>query len=211
LEISIQFNEMNKSFENKKIFSDLSYSFYHRNYHLIGKNGSGKSTLLRMIAGLDSPDTGSIFVNNKRLVGGSNLNAKKIFYIPDDLAIYPFLTGKEFLSWIARARTSTPDEINEIIDRLGLNASQNTHIEDMSFGTKKKFLLASALIGQPEFIILDEPFNGLDKDSQYVLLSILKEKSNHSGIILTTHHDSNIDLLEPTKVEILKNKLVDMR
>lgn len=209
MEISIQFKDVSKSFNYKLIFSDLSYSFYQHNYHLIGKNGVGKSTLLRLIAGLDSPDAGSILINNHYLVGDSSLNAKRIFYIPDDLAIYPFLTGIEFLSWIGRARTSIPDEINEVIDRLELRTHQNISISDMSFGTKKKFLLASALIGKPDFIVLDEPLNGLDKQSQYVLLTMLKEKASSSGIILTTHHDSNIDLLEPIKIQVLENILVE--
>lgn len=209
MEISIQFEKVSKSFNQKLIFSDLSYSFYQRNYHLIGENGAGKSTLLRLIVGLESPDTGSIIMNNPYLVGDSRLNAKQIFYVPDDLAIYPFLTGIEFLSWIGRARTSTLNEINNVLDRLELKAHQNTSIADMSFGTKKKFLLASALIGKPDFIILDEPFNGLDKHSQCVLLAILKERASFAGIILTTHHDSNIDLLEPIKIQILQNKLVE--
>ena len=79
----------------------------------------------------------------------------------------------------------------------------------MSFGTKKKFLLASALVGKPDFIILDEPLNGLDKHSQQVLLTVLKEKSCDSGLIFSTHHDSNIALLDPIRVQISNCKLTD--
>lgn len=211
MDISIQLKKVSKSFHHKLIFSELSYVFYQRNYHVIGKNGTGKSTLLRLIAGLDSADAGSILINNRYPVGESNLNARRIFYIPEDLPIYPFLKGIEFLSWIGRARASTPDEINEVIERLELRTHQDSPIADMSFGTKKKFLLASALIGKPDFIVLDEPLNGLDKHSQYVLLTMLKEKSASSGIILTTHHDSNIDLLDPVKIQILEQILIEER
>ena len=93
MEISIHFENVDKSFNHKLIFSDLSFTFYKRNYHLIGKNGVGKSTLLRLIAGLDLPDSGSILINNHYAVGDSSLNAKRIFYIPDDLEIYPFLNN----------------------------------------------------------------------------------------------------------------------
>ncbi|KTC93177.1 MULTISPECIES: ABC transporter ATP-binding protein [Legionella] len=208
MEISITLKKINKSFKDKTIFSDLSYEFYKNNYHLVGKNGVGKSTLLRLLVGLDSPDSGSILLNNQFLMdSNTNQYAKKIFYVPDDLDIYPFLTGLEFLSWITKVRTNNPDEINTLIDKLELKQSQNTSIADMSFGTKKKFLLASALIGQPDFIILDEPFNGLDKHSQQVLLTILEEKAVSSGIIVTTHHDSNLALLNPLKIQILDKKL----
>ena len=209
MEISICIENVDKSFNHKLIFSDLSYVFYKRNYHLIGKNGVGKSTLLRLIAGLEIPDNGTIMINNHYAVGDSDLNAKRIFYIPDDLEIYSFLKGVEFLSWIGRARTIALNEINEVVERLELKSHQNTHISEMSFGTKKKFMLASALIGNPDFIVLDEPLNGLDKHSQVVLLTLLNEKSKSSGIILTTHHDSEIDLLKPIKIQVLKNKLIE--
>lgn len=186
------------------IFSNLSYNFGQNNYHLIGKNGAGKSTLLRLIVGMDVIDSGTIIIN-----GQNNTDTKQIYYVPDDLEIYPFLTGDEFLSWIAKARFSTPNELNKVIEQLELKIHLNTSIADMSFGTKKKFLLASALIGNPDFIILDEPLNGLDKNSQQVLLSILKEKAFNTGIIFSTHHDANIELLSPIKVQILNNKLIE--
>lgn len=204
---SIQFKNVSKSFTNKLIFSELSYNFYKKNYHLIGKNGSGKSTLLRLIVNLDTTDSGSITINNEYV--GTNELTKKIFYVPDDLAIYPFLTGKEFLSWIAKARASNVHEVNEVIDKLELRPHQDAYIADLSFGTKKKYILASALIGRADFIILDEPFNGLDQYSQSVLLTILKEKARYSGLILTTHHDAHIDLLNPIKVRIMNCKLIE--
>ena len=204
MEHSIQLININKSFSNKVVFSNLSYNFGQNNYHLIGKNGAGKSTLLRLIVGLDVIDSGSIIINGK-----NNTNTKQIYYVPDDLEIYPFLTGDEFLSWIAKARFSTSSELNKVIEQLELKIHLNTSIANMSFGTKKKFLLASALIGSPDFIILDEPLNGLDKNSQQVLLTILKEKSCSTGIIFSTHHDANIELLSPIKVQILNNKLIE--
>ena len=204
MEHSIQLININKSFSNKVVFSNLSYNFGQNNYHLIGKNGAGKSTLLRLIVGMDVIDSGTIIIN-----GQNNTNSKQIYYVPDDLEIYPFLTGDEFLSWIAKARFSTPNELTKVIDQLELKIHLNTFIADMSFGTKKKFLLASALIGSPDFIILDEPLNGLDKNSQQVLLSILKEKACNTGIIFSTHHDANIESLSPIKVQILNNKLIE--
>lgn len=209
MEISIQYKNVSKSFNHKLIFSDLSYTFYQRIYHLTGKNGVGKSTLLRMIAGMDSPDSGSIIINNQYAVGDRRLNAQRIFYIPDNLDLYPFLKGIEFLSWIGHARSSSVNEINVIMEKLELTPHKNICISDLSFGTKKKFLLASALIGKPDFIVLDEPLNGLDKHSQSVLLDLLLGQSRSSGIIFTTHHDSNIDLLNPIKLQILEHKLIE--
>ena len=194
---SIQLQKVDKAFANKVLFANLSYTFQQRVYHVIGKNGTGKSTLLRLLVGLDTPDSGSIILNNHYSVSDNSVNAKNLFYVPDDLAVYSFLTGKELLSWLAKARTNKVDEMHQVLELLELQPHLNTRISDISLGTKKKFLLSSALIGQPDFIILDEPLNGLDKKSQQTLLILLQEKAIHCGIILTTHHDAHLDLLNP--------------
>lgn len=205
----IQLQKVNKAFADTVLFTNLSYTFQQQAYHLIGKNGTGKSTLLRLLVGLDTPNSASIIVNNHYCVSETNVIAKNLFYVPDDLAVYPFLTGKKLLSWLAKARTKNISEVHQVIDRLELHAHVNTRISDMSFGTKKKFLLSSALIGQPDFIILDEPLNGLEKKSQDMLLTLLHEKATHCGIILTTHHDAHLDRLNPRKIEVIAHHLVE--
>lgn len=205
----IQLQKVNKGFADKVLFANLSYTFQQQAYHIIGKNGTGKSTLLRLLVGLDTADSGSIILNNHYSVTDTNVNAKNLFYVPDDLAVYPFLSGKELVFWLAKARKNNVNEVNQIVERLELQAHLNTRVSDMSFGTKKKFLLSSALIGQPDFIILDEPLNGLDKKSQQMLLTMLQEKATHCGIILTTHHDAHLDLLNPIKIEVVGHHLVD--
>jgi ABC-2 type transport system ATP-binding protein len=207
--VSIQLQKVNKAFSDKVLFENVSYTFQQQAYHIIGKNGTGKSTLLRLLVGLDTPDEGSIILNNHYSVTDNSIYAKNLFYVPDDLAIYPFLTGEAFLSWISKARTYHLDEMKQIIERFALQSHLDTRISDMSFGTKKKFLLSTALMGQPDFIILDEPLNGLDKNAQQTLLALLKEKSSHCGIILTTHHDLHLDLLNPIKIEVVEHHLVD--
>lgn len=204
MEIRIELKNVSKRYANKKIFSDLNFSFNQGCYHIVGENGAGKSTLLRLISALESPDSGTVFMKN----ANSNLS-QRIFYIPDDLAVYPFLTGIEFVSWIAKLRTQQLDEVSDILEQLELNPHQHTAIGKMSLGTKKKFLLASGLIGSPDFIVFDEPLNGLDKYSQSVFIELLSEKCKSSGIILTTHHEANIELLDPIRVVISHNKLTE--
>ncbi|CAM2791687.1 ABC transporter ATP-binding protein [Legionella worsleiensis] len=205
----IQLQNVNKAFADRVVFENLSYTFQKRAYHIIGKNGSGKSTLLRLIVGLDAPDSGFILINNRSYTAKNTIKPNNLFYVPDDLAVYPFLTGKELISWLAKARTQNDDEVNQIFERLELQAHLNTRISEMSFGTKKKFLLSSALIGQPDFIILDEPLNGLDKKSQRMMLTILQEKAANCGIILTSHHDDFFDELNPVRPELAEHRLFE--
>ena len=98
----------------------MSYIFYKKNYHIIGKNGVGKSTLLRLMVGLDNIDSGNIIINNDYQVKNIDKNAQRIYYVPDDLAIYPFLSGNEFFLWIAKTRASTKVEMDNIIEQLEL-------------------------------------------------------------------------------------------
>jgi ABC-2 type transport system ATP-binding protein len=166
--------------------------------------------VLRLIVGLEDVSSGRIIIKSESQAKKTDPAIARVHYVPDDLLIYPFLSGNEFFSWVSKARSSTIKEMNDVVDRLEIRAHLNTYISDMSFGTKKKFLLATALIGSPDFIVLDEPFNGLDEGSQQVLLDILKEKSACSGIIFSTHHESNIALLEPLKIRISNCQLVEL-
>lgn len=210
MNINIRLSNVSKAYKDHQLLNNISYEFTKNVYHIVGKNGVGKSTLLRLLVGLETPDSGNIIINDHKAVCDHNLMAKNISYIPDDLEIYPFLTGKEFINWIAQARSTDSDNIDNIIDSFNLKKHLNTRVSDMSFGTKKKFLITTAFMGTPDFIILDEPMNGLDQSSQSVCLSILEEKSKKSGIILTCHEEDKIAVLHPYTLEILNKKLTEL-
>lgn len=211
MNINIQLTHVSKTYEHRQLLNNISYQFTKNIYHIIGSNGVGKSTLLRLLVGLELPDSGSVIINGHTEVSSHNLMAKNIYYVPDDLEVYPFLTGKEFLNWIAQARPTHSGEIENILECFYLNLHTNTKISNMSFGTKKKFLLASALIGTPDFIILDEPMNGLDQNCQHVLLTILTEKSKNSGLILTCHEEDKIAQLHPYKLQLSNQQLTEIK
>ncbi|KTD02725.1 MULTISPECIES: ATP-binding cassette domain-containing protein [Fluoribacter] len=211
MNINIQLNHVSKSYESRQLLNNISYQFTKNIYHIIGSNGVGKSTLLRLLIGLELPDSGSVIINGNWEVSSHNLMAKNIYYVPDDLEVYPFLTGREFLNWIAQARAPHGGEIENILECFHLNPHMNTKISNMSFGTKKKFLLATALIGTPDFIILDEPMNGLDQNSQSILLTILEKKSRNSGLILTCHEEDKIAQLHPYKLQLSNQQLTELK
>lgn len=209
MNINIRLSNVSKAYGDQ-LLNNISYEFTKNIYHIVGKNSVGKSTLLRLLVGLEIPDSGSITINEHKAVRNHNLMVKNISYIPDDLEIYPFLTGKEFINWIAQARSAGNNNIDNIINGFNLKKHLNTKISDMSFGTKKKFLITTAFMGTPDFIILDEPMNGLDQSSQSFFLLILEEKSKKSGIILTCHEENKITVLQPYTIEILNKKLSEI-
>jgi ABC-2 type transport system ATP-binding protein len=199
---TIKIENLTKKYSDKIIFSNISFTFEKKFYHLIGQNGSGKTTLLKMLIGLEKPDIGEIYYNQNLLGANNNIFKEKIFYIPNELTIYPFIRGLEFLTWIGHARRSNNLQIENIIAEFNLLQYVNTPFCDMSFGTKKKFLIASAMVGEPDFIILDEPFNGLDKESDKILTTIINDKLDKVGLIVTSHKESEMLALHSTKIEI---------
>ena len=151
-------------------------------YALLGPNGVGKTTTLRMIAGVMRPDAGSISVFGRDVLADP-LGAKAIMaWLPDEPLLYDRLSPMEYLEFVARQRAE------ELMETLGLWAHRNERCEGFSRGMKQKTVLAGALIHEPQFLLLDEPFTGLDAASSRLVKEILQARVRAgAAVILTTH------------------------
>ncbi|MFZ0023398.1 ABC transporter ATP-binding protein [Acinetobacter sp.] len=187
----LQFRQLTKHFKNKILFENLDYQLSSCGlYTLVGANGAGKSTLLAMIAGMEPLSSGEIRVNGYSSRQKRHI-AAELAFVPDHTMAYPFITGREFLDFIASVRHLTPHSYSELIDDFGLNSFLDIQFQAMSFGTAKKISLISALMADVPILILDEPSHGLDAKS----LQILKEKLNEAAknkMVLMTCHDLNM-------------------
>ncbi len=161
-------------------------------YALLGPNGAGKTTTLRMIAGLMRPDAGSISVFG-RDVQADPLGAKAIMaWLPDEPLLYDRLSPMEYLEFVAGLWRVEPGlaklRAEELMETLGLWAHRNERCEGFSRGMKQKTVLAGALIHEPQFLLLDEPFTGLDAASARLVKEILQARARAgAAVILTTH------------------------
>jgi len=161
-------------------------------YALLGPNGAGKTTTLRMIAGLMRPDAGQISVFGRDVLADP-LGAKAIMaWLPDEPLLYDRLSPMEYLEFVAGLWRVAPGlakaRAEELLETLGLWAHRHERCEGFSRGMKQKTVLAGALIHEPRFLLLDEPFTGLDAASARLVKEMLQARAAAgAAVILTTH------------------------
>jgi len=178
---------------------------------LIGNNGAGKSTLMKMIVGLIAPGKGKILLGDLDVKKTPEAIKRHIGYLPESPLLYPRLTPEELLIYVAEIKgtTNPKEEIAHWLKTFGLTEKRNALLNDLSFGMKKKIAISSALIGNPELLILDEPFNGLDVATMESLSEIiLARQAAGATIILSSHLMTYIDRLCQRVIILKQGKVV---
>jgi ABC-2 type transport system ATP-binding protein len=161
-------------------------------YTLLGPNGAGKTTTMRMVAGLLPPDRGSISIFGVDALADP-IGAKRIMaWVSDEPMLYDQLTPMEYLGFVAGlwgVDTKLAEaRANELLSWLGLSPHADERCGGFSKGMRQKLALAGALVHDPKFIILDEPFTGLDAGSSRIVKDVLRERVREGcSVIMTTH------------------------
>ncbi|XKE95346.1 ABC transporter ATP-binding protein [Metaplanococcus flavidus] len=182
---------LSKSFGKQRVLKDIELTVAEGQiYGLIGPSGSGKTTLVKMIVGIDSPDSGTVTVMDKRVPDLGLL--QDIGYMAQSDALYPELTGKENLAFFASLFNLKGSRLKERIDYVAkivdLETSLNKKVAAYSGGMKRRLSLAIALVHDPKLLILDEPTVGIDPElRQSVWQELLELMAQGKTIILTTH------------------------
>jgi ABC-2 type transport system ATP-binding protein len=159
---------------------------------LLGPNGSGKSTLMKTISGIIKPDAGSIQILGTDVVKEPIETKKKIGYVPEAPRIYEFLTGVEYLDFVADVHGLGKNEkqgrISEFLKALDLEGRENELIHGYSQGMKQKLAIIAALLHRPHLLVLDEPLNALDPRSARIVKDLI-HKLRDDGVptIFSTH------------------------
>ncbi len=158
----------------------------------VGPNGSGKSTTVKMLTGLLQPTSGHIFFEGadvrEDLVGFK----ARMGYIPEEPYLYAHLSGKEYLVLVGRLRgmeaRSLERKAEELLTLFDLRESRHGPLSGYSKGMRQKVLIAAALLSDPELIILDEPFSGLDVNAALLFRELLRELASRGRMILFSSH-----------------------
>lgn len=187
----IEVKNVTKKFDDKIIVDSLTLNVKQgETIGIVGRNGSGKTVLLKMICGLYIPTSGDIIINSNKS------NAEKLGVLIDSNFLSDE-TGFYNLKLLSQLGVKIKeDKIYEILNLVGLDPYNKTKYKNYSTGMKQKLKLANALMYDSEILILDEPFNGLDKDSvNHFRDIILQYKKEKKTILLTSHNYEDIKLL----------------
>lgn len=169
-------------------------------FGLLGPNGAGKSTTINILCGLLEPTAGTAVVGGHALPEEARAVKEMIGVCPQDLSIFPYLTGREnvllFGDLYGVPKAELRERAGRLLDQLGLNGEADRKVKGYSGGMKRRISLATALIGDPEIAFLDEPTTGLDPQSRHAVWEFIRGfKERGRTVVLTTHYMEEAEAL----------------
>ncbi len=189
---------LSKQYDGVKAVDSVSLEIEQGDiYGFLGPNGAGKTTTIRMIMGIIHPDKGSIKLNNRDI---NDLGRQQLGYLPEDRGLYQKQKLKEILIYFGMLKGLDSKEAKKRsmmwLERFGLEDQGNRKVEELSKGNQQKIQFILSLIHEPNLIILDEPFTGLDPLNQQLLKEIIQEKKDDGKtIIFSTHQMEQVERL----------------
>jgi ABC-2 type transport system ATP-binding protein len=169
---------------------------------LLGPNGAGKTTLLRIIATVLAPDRGVV-----RLLGRDPSRAderveirRRLGYMPQEPGFYRSFTGFEFVDYVAilkelNERRARHDEVRRVLSLVGLADVYDRKVKALSGGMRRRLVLAQALLGDPELLVLDEPIAGMDPEQRLRFREVVSQLPNRPVVVLSTHQTEDVTAL----------------
>lgn len=178
-------------------------------YGFIGHNGAGKTTTIKCIAGIHGFEEGEILVDGLSVKTDTLACKQRIAYIPDNPDLYEYMTGIQYLNFIADifriSATERKERIQKYADAFEITASLGDLISSYSHGMKQKLAIISALVHKPKLLILDEPFVGLDPKASVILKDIMHQICADGGAIFFSTHVLDVAEKLCNKVAIIKD------
>ncbi len=205
----LRIQHFTKSYGDKKAVDDLSLHIRPGEiYGFIGHNGAGKTTTLKSVAGIMQFDQGEILVDGVSMKCDPLGCKKKLAYIPDNPDLYDFMTGVQYLNFVGDVFGVSAKErearMKELGDAFELTADLNQSIGAYSHGMKQKLAIISAWLHQPELILMDEPFVGLDPKAAHTLKGMMRQVCDRGGAIFFSTHVLEVAEKLCDKVAIIK-------
>ena len=206
----LKIEHLTKTYGDKRAVDDLSLHIAPGEiYGFIGHNGAGKTTTIKSCCGILGFDSGEITIDGISMKENPLACKSKLAYIPDNPDLYDFMTGIQYLNFVADIFGVPADErqkkIRELADAFEITDALAEAISSYSHGMKQKLAIISALIHSPKLIIMDEPFVGLDPKASHLLKQLMRKICDDGGAIFFSTHVLEVAEKLFDKIAIIKN------
>lgn len=193
----LEIKKINKSFGAKQALSNVSLVLEPGIYGLLGPNGAGKSTLMNILTDNLHPDNGEVLWKGKSIFRNNRDYRRILGYAPQQQGLYDSFTGRRFLSYMGALKeikkSVAEEEIERVAALVNLTSRLDDKIKSYSGGMKQRLLVAQALLGKPELVILDEPTAGLDPKERVRVRETLHSLAEDKIILIATHVVSDVE------------------
>ena len=210
--MELKLENVTKRYGQKEALSAFSHTFREGIYGILGANGAGKSTLMNLITDNVKRDGGSIEYNGTDILKLGDSFRDILGYMPQQQGLYEGMTAEGFLAYLARLKRipgrRIPREITRVLRLTNLADVRHDKISSFSGGMKQRVLLAQAMLGDPQVLILDEPTAGLDPKERVRLRNYIFELAQNRIVLLATHIVSDIEAIAGEILLLKQGKLI---
>ena len=187
--MKLEVKNITKSFGETQVLHGVSFEVESgKALGLLGRNGAGKTTTMRIIMNVFNANGGDLLIDGKPFIASEY----RVGYLPEERGLYPKNTVKEQMLYLARLRGLSKSEaltnISKLLNRLEITEYENRKLETLSKGNQQKVQLAATLVANPDIVILDEPFSGLDPVNSQILKDVVNELIADGKIVIFSSH-----------------------
>lgn len=195
----LQLEKVDKGYRSLSVLENCCLEFQKGLYGVLGENGAGKSTLIRLLTMNLSPDSGEILYQGEDIWKLGQKYRAAVGYMPQETVGYPRMRVYDFMKYMAvlkgmsLRRKETREEIMSLLEKVHLENACRKRFSSLSGGMKRRVLLAQAMLGEPQILILDEPTTGLDPKERMAMKNHIAEQALQKTVILATHIISDVE------------------
>lgn len=194
--MTLELKNVSMHYKKKLALDGFTYSFSSGIYALLGPNGAGKSTLMNIIAGvIDADRSSGIFLDDKSIDALGDEYRSHVGFMPQKSALIDSFSALRFMKYISglKGLKNNDSEISYLLRKVELYENRNEKCGGFSGGMKQRLMLAQAMLGSPEILILDEPTAGLDPRQRVISRNMIREYSKSNTVIVSTHIVTDIE------------------
>lgn len=213
--MELRIDRLRKNYGQTQALKGVSCTLTEGVYGLLGPNGAGKSTLLNILSRNLKPTSGAVFLDGSELHSLGTAFFSRIGFMPQQQALYPSFTCRDFLGYCAALRgmkrCETPAAVARVLEQVELSEKADIRISALSGGMKQRLLLAQALLGSADLLLLDEPTAGLDPRQRIAVRNLISSVAAKKIILICTHVVQDVESIAKQILILKKGVLIEQK